>query len=76
MTDELTLEILERVISQIRPLLHPKRMKVSYGDYRRMREACDSLGILPEIKTNVSPGFGMEIVPSLDIKDNQWEFEF
>ena len=69
MSEELTLEILDEMIGKLPPRSYPKRMRISYGDYCRLREACDYLGILPELKHNVSLGFGMEIVPDIDIED-------
>lgn len=76
MSSELTLEIIQGAIDKLPKEKYPKRMKVSYRDYRRFREACDGLGILPELRENVSPGFGMEIVPSLDMIDGQYGMEF
>ena len=76
MSEELTLEILEEAISKLPPVRYPKRMRISYGDYRRLREACDYFGILPELKHNVSPGFGMEIVPDISIEDKNYEIDW
>ena len=74
--NELTLEILEEALSKLPPITYPKRMRVSYGDYRRMREACDIFGVLPELRENVSLGFGMEIVPDTSIEDNHYVFDY
>jgi hypothetical protein len=76
MSNELTLGIIQEAIDKLPPKRYPKRMKVSYQDYRKFREVCDALGILPELRENVSLGFGMEIIPSLDMSDGQWEMEF
>lgn len=76
MSNELTLEIIQEAIDKLPKAKYPKRMKVSHYDYRRFREACDALGIFPELRKDVSLGFGMEIVPSLDMGDGQYEMEF
>ena len=76
MRNELTLEILEEAISKLPPISYPKRMRVSYGDYRRLREGCDFFGILPELRENVSPGFGMDIVPDIGVADGSFEFDY
>ena len=76
MSNELTLEILQEAVDKLPKAKYPKRMKISYQDYRRFRQACDALGIFPELKKNISPGFRMEIVPSLDMSDGHYEMEF
>ena len=75
MSNELTLEIIQEAIDKLPKEKYPKRMKISHQDYRRFRQTCDGLEILPELRKNVSPGFGMEIVPSLDVADGQYEME-
>lgn len=75
-TEVLTLERLQEAIANLPKRKYPKRMKISYSDYRQLREACDCFGILPELSKNVSLGFGMEIVPSLEIADGTYEMEF
>ena len=76
MSRELTLEILEEAISKLPPITYPKRIRISHGDYCRLREACDYFGMPPELKQNVSLGFGMEIVPDINIKDNHYEVDW
>jgi len=76
MAGELTLDTLDEVIKQLPPTRYPKRMRISYGDYRRLREACDHFGILPELKENVSLGFGMQIVPDVEIRDGEYEWDW
>ena len=76
MSNELTLEILKEALNKLPPRPYPKRMYISQGDYRRMREACDYFGIFPELRPNVSPGFGMQIVPSSTLKDNEYIFDY
>ena len=76
MSGELTLEIMEEVISKLPPLSYPRCMRISYGDYRRFRGACDFWGIFPELKQNVSPGFGMTIAPDINIEDNYYEIDW
>ena len=66
---ELTLEILEE--TQLPPVKYPKRIRVSYGDYRRLREACD--------KTEQPGGYilyGEWIMPDIDIGDNDYEVDW
>ena len=46
--EELTLEILNEAISKLPPTPHPRRIRISYGDYRRLREASDFFKIFPE----------------------------
>jgi len=74
--NELTLEIIQEAIDKLPKAKYPKRMKVNHYDYRRLREACDLFGILPELRENVTLSFGIEIVPSLDMGDGQYEMEF
>lgn len=76
MSDELTLEILDEAIKLLPKRPFPKRMWVSSGDYRRLREGCDFLGILPELRENVSPGFGMEIRPSSLLLNGSYLMEY
>lgn len=76
MSNELTLEILEEAIDKIPKRRYPKRMRINPKDYRKLRWACDHFGILPEIKHNVSPGFGMEIVPDPEIREGCYELEY
>ena len=76
MSNELTLEIMQEAIDKLPKEKYPKRMKIGYRDYRRFREACDALSIFPELRENVTLSLGMEIVPSLDMNDGQYEMEF
>jgi len=74
---ELTIEILEEAISKLPPVTYPKRIRVSYGDYQRLREACDILKICPEQPKCYTLGFcGEWIVPDIDIKDNHYEVDW
>ena len=63
---ELTLEILEE--TQLPPVKYPKRIRVSYGDYRRLREACD--------KTERYILYGECIMPDINIGDNDYEVDW
>jgi len=75
--DELTLEILEEAMKQLPPTTYPKKIRVSYGDYNRLREACEFLGICPEQKGGYTLGFcGEWIVPDADIADNHYEVDW
>lgn len=76
MGEELTLEILEEAMSKLPPITYPKRMRISYYDYRWFRAACDFFGILPEKTESVSPGFGMDIVPDIDVHDGHYEVDW
>ena len=76
MNRELTLDILDEAIRQLPPISYPKRIRISYGDYHRFREACDHFGILPELKENVSLGFGMPIIPDNQVSDGEYEYDW
>ena len=74
---ELTLEILEEAISKLPQVSYPKQIRVSYRDYRRMRETCDILKILPEQSTGFTYGFmGEKIIPDIDVADNNYEIDY
>ena len=76
-SDELTLEILDEAIRKLPPISYPKRIRVSYGDYRRLREACDIFKIFPEQPEGFTLGFfGEMIIPDVDIKDNHYELDW
>ncbi len=77
MGDELTLEILEEAMSKLPPITYPKRMRISYGDYHRLREACDIYKICPEQPEGFTFGFcGEWIMPDVNIADNHYEFDW
>ncbi len=74
---ELTLEILEEAISQLPQITYPKCIRISYGDYRRMREACDVFRICPEQPDGYTLGFcGEWIMPDISIMDNHYEIDW
>ncbi len=77
MKDELTLEILDEAIGQLPPITYPRQIRISYGDYQRMREACDMLEIFLEQTDGVSLGMlGERIVSDKNIADNHYEVDF
>ena len=77
MTEELTLEMLEEAISKLPPITYPKRIRISYGDYRRLREACAVFKICPEQPSGGTFGFcGELIVPDAYIADNHYEVDW
>lgn len=74
---ELTLEILEEAISQLPKTQYPRRTRISIGDYRRLRGACDVFKICPEQVGGFTYGFmGEEIVPDETVEDNHYKFEW
>jgi len=74
---ELTLEILDSLIKQLPPVTYPKRIRISLGDYRRLREASDFIKIYPEQPGGYTFGFCGEIImPDKDIADNDYEFDW
>ena len=66
MTEELTLEILTEVIKQIPPEPQPKGLKISRGDYDRMRV---SLQVVAGIEYR-----GTYIFPDDTMADNTYEW--
>ena len=77
MGEELTLEILEEAISQFPPVSYPKHVRISYGDYRRLREACKVFQICPEQPEGYTLGFcGEWIMPDIDIADNHYAVDW
>ena len=77
MADELTLEILEEAISKLPPVTYPKQIRISYGDYRKLREASDVFKIFPEQKGGYTYGFcGERIIPDINVKDNCYEIDW
>ena len=76
MNDELTFDLIAEAIKKLPQEKIPKRMKISYQDYQRLREACDYLKILPESSKGVTPGFSMDIIPSTDLGPGQYLMEF
>ncbi len=77
MAEELTLEILEEAISKLPPITYPKYIRISYGDYQRLREACDVFKIFPEQVGGYTLGFcGEWIMPDAYIKDNHYEIDW
>ena len=73
----LTLEILEEAISKLPPVSYPKRVRVSYGDYRRLREACAAFKICPEQPEGYTLGFcGEMIIADVEIADNHYEVDW
>jgi len=77
MSEELTLEILDKAISQLPPITYPKQIRISYGDYRRLREACEVFKICPEQPSGYTSGFcGEKIIPDVDVKDNHYEVDW
>ena len=77
MGQELTLEILDEAISKLPPITYPKRIRISYGDYHRLREACNALEIFPEQRGGYTLGFcGEWIMPDADIADNHYEVDW
>lgn len=77
MIEELTLEILQEAISRLPPVTYPKRIRVSYGDYRRLREACEIFKIFPERPDGYTLGFcGEWIMPDVDMADNHYEVDW
>ena len=77
MGEELTLEILEEAIGKLPPVTYPKRIRISYGDYRRMREACDIFKVFPEQKGGYTLGFlGEWIMPDINVEDNYYEIDW
>ena len=74
---ELTLEILAEAISQLPPITYPRRIRISYGDYRKLREASDIFEIFPEQPEGYTLGFcGEQIIPDINVKDNHYEFDW
>lgn len=77
MKGELTLEILEGAIKQLPPMPRIKRIRISYGDYRKLREACNIFKICPEQPKGFTYGFmGERIEPDVDVKDNHYEIDW
>ena len=77
MMEELTLEILDEAIKQLPPVTYPKCIRVSYGDYRRLREACDVFKIFPEQPGRFTLGFcGEWIMPDVNVADNHYEVDW
>lgn len=73
----LTLEILDEAMKQMPPPKFPKRVRVNPLDYRRMREACNVLEILPEQPGGFTFGFvGEEIMPDPSVGIGQYEVDF
>ena len=73
----LTLEILEEAMKQLPPVTYPKRIRISYGDYRRLRESCELFKICPEQPGGYTLGFcGEWIMPDKDIRDNTYEVDW
>ena len=80
MADELTLEIIDEAIKKTKHL-HPyptiKRIRISYGDYRRLREASDFFKICPEQLGGYTLGFcGEWIMPDINVADNHYEIDW
>ena len=80
MAGELTIEILQEAMRQspLEPrrqlFARPKSIRISYGDYQRMRESCDALKICLEQPGGYTLGiFGERITPSDNIPDNHYE---
>lgn len=77
MKNELTLEILEEAISQLPSITYPRRIRISYGDYRRLREAYEIFKIFPEQPNGYTLGFCSEIImPDIDVADNHYELDW
>ena len=77
MTDELTLGILEEALEQLPLITYAKQMRISYGDYRRLREACDVFQIFPEQLGGYTLGFcGEWIIPDVSIQDNHYKVDW
>ena len=73
---ELTLEILEEAIKQLPPLPRIKHIRISYGDYRKLRDACKVFNICPE-KQGYTLGFlGEHIMPDIKVQDNHYEIDW
>jgi hypothetical protein len=76
MANELTLEIIQQAIDKLPKEKYPKRMWISYQDYRRFHESCLALGILPELRENVTLSFDIEIHRSSVLGEGQYIMEF
>ncbi len=74
---ELTLEILEEAMSKLPPVSYPKRIRISYGDYRKLREACGVFKFPPEQSPGYTLGFcGEWIIPDVNVADNHYEVDW
>ncbi len=77
MPEELTLEILEDAMGQLPLTTYPKRIRISCGDYRRLKEACEVFKICPEQPDGYTLGFcGEWIMPDVNVGDNYYEVDW
>jgi len=74
---ELTLKVLQEAARNLPPVTYPKYIRISHGDYHRMRESCNMLRIFPEQPGGYTLGFlGEHIVPDSSIEDGQYEVDW
>jgi len=76
--EELILEILDRATESISKDTLPRYIKISYGDYRRLREASGIFEFTPPSNEVYALGFlrGEMIIPDIDIEDGSYELVY
>jgi len=74
---ELTLEILDKIINELPPVTYPRKIRISFGDYHKLREASDIFKFIPESPKGYTQGFcGEIIIPDIDVVDGCYELDW